>query len=249
MDENLKRTIRDWIEERVDAVGFAPADRFSEAPTGHRPEDICEDANTVIVFGRIVPKGVLKSPSYNLHLLHRSYHSVYPYLDNLGMELANLIEKHGHLAVQIPSFAPLVYKEIEPWGILSLKHAAHLAGLGAFGRNGLLHNPEYGTLLRLGAVVTSAALPGDPVIEEEPCPEECNACLETCPHEAFVKDGSFNKLTCMFNIIKHGIYPLALQSEEGMKNIEMIINTAGYNYWLKCDECLQVCPNNFQEST
>ena len=31
-----------------------------------------------------------------------------------------------------------------------------------------------------------------------------------------------------------------------MKNIQTIINTAGYNYWLKCDECLKVCQTNNQ---
>ena len=44
--------------------------------------------------------------------------------------------------------------------------------------------------------------------------------------------------------IKHATYPLALKDEIGRKHIERIINTAGYNYWLACDECLKVCPLN-----
>ena len=28
------------------------------------------------------------------------------------------------------------------------------------------------------------------------------------------------------------IYPLALKTEKGLQQIERVINTAGYNYWL-----------------
>jgi epoxyqueuosine reductase QueG len=243
MDDGLKRFIVGWLEGRVEAVGFAPVDRFHEAPEAHHPSRICKDAKSVIVFGRTVPRGVLSSPDYGLYLLHRSYHSVYPYLDEVGMDLANRIEAEGHLAVQLPSYAPLVYHGMEPWGILSLKHSAVLAGLGAFGRSGMVYHPRYGSLLRLGAVVTDAEMPGDPMILDDPCPSKCHACQKVCPARAF-QDGSFQKLQCMTYTIRHGIYPLALRDEVGRKNLETIINTAGYNYWIKCNGCLNVCPIN-----
>jgi epoxyqueuosine reductase len=246
MDETLKDSIVDWLKERVDAVGFAPVDRFDEAPEGHHPSRVCKDAKTVIVFGRLMPRAVLSSPEYNLHLLHRSYHTLYPYLDQVGLDLSNFIETHGYPAVQIPGFAPLVIHGMESWGIISLKHAAVAAGLGAFGRNEVVYHPKYASFLRFGAVVTAAQLPGDPFIEEDPCPQECRACLESCPAGAF-QDGAFQKLACTAHTIRHGIYPLALGDEAGLKNIQTIINTAGYNYWLKCDECLKACPNNRQK--
>ena len=133
---------------------------------------------------------------------------------------------------------------MEPWGMLSLKHAAVNAGLGAIGRNGLLHHPRYGTLLRLGAVVTSALLPGDDILSDFPCPENCGACYQSCPSQAFDEAGNFAKLTCLGHTIKHAIYPIALKDEKGLKHIERVINTAGYNYWLDCNACVSVCPNN-----
>jgi epoxyqueuosine reductase QueG len=51
-------------------------------------------------------------------------------------------------------------------------------------------------------------------------------------------------MTCLGHTIKHAIYPLALNSEAGLKKIERVINTAGHNYWIDCDECLKVCPLN-----
>ena len=240
LTDQVKKLAKD---KGADLVGFAPVDRFDQAPESHHPSRVCKEAKTVVVFGRIVPRGVFSSPGYNLHLLHRSYHTLYPYLDELGLDLANDIEAEGYLAVQIPSYAPLVYHGLEPWGIISLKHAAVLAGLGAFGRSGLVYHPRYGSRLRLGAVVTSAAIPGDPLVAENPCPPKCNACQKACPAGAF-DTGSFQKLTCMSYSIRHAIYPLALRDEAGQRNIETVINTAGYNYWLKCDECIKVCPND-----
>ena len=243
MDEDLKKAITEFVSDKLDAVGFAPVDRFDAAPERHHPAKICKDAQTVVVLGKTVPRGMLHSPDYSLYFLHRTYHSVYPFLDDLGLKLSTTIEESGYLAVPLPSFAPLVYHDNVPWGILSLKHAAANAGLGAFGRSGLVYHPKYGSMLRLGAVITNAKMPGDTVIEKDPCPAKCRACMENCPSEAFV-DESFQKMKCLAYTIRHGIYPLAFKTEQGLKNIETVINTAGYNYWLKCNKCLKVCPVN-----
>lgn len=229
-----------WVTE----IGFAPVSRFDRAPDRHHPAAICKNAETVIVFGIVVPRGMLQSPDYSLYFLHRTYHSVYMHLDELGLKLSNFVETRGdYLAVPIPSFAPLVYENMMPWGILSLKHAAVNAGLGAFGKSGLMYHPEHGALLRLSAVITSASLPGDPMFEEEPCPKNCTACREACPSGALY-DGGFKKEICLAYSIKHAIYPLALKAEKELQHIERVINTAGYNYWLTCMACLKVCPLN-----
>jgi len=245
MSEELKKSIVEHLNSRVNAIGFAPVDRFDDAPGMHHPANACKDAQTVIVFGKTVPRGILRSPDYNLYALHRSYHTVYKHLDELALKLCNFVEAQGDfLAVPIPSYAPMVFHGMEPWGILSLKHAAACAGLGAFGRSEQMYHQKYGSLLRLGAVVTNAELPGDPLIDEDPCPPKCNACQQVCPSKAFDNKGKFSKMTCLQYSIKHAIYPLALKDEIGLKHIERVINTAGYNYWLACDECLKVCPLN-----
>jgi epoxyqueuosine reductase len=247
MEVTLKENTIEWLRDKVDAVGFAPVDRFESAPEKHHPSRICKDARTVVVFGCTVPEGMLRSPDYSLYLLHRTYHSVYQYLDGVGLALSTRIESQGnYLAVPVPSFAPLVYHGREPWGILSLKHAAVRAGLGAFGRSGYVFHPRYGGLLRLGAVVTSAPISGDSLddIDRDPCPPKCYACREACPSHAFDQNGNFNKLICVAHTIKHAIYPLALKSEDAMKYLERVTNTAGYNYWIDCHTCLSVCPKN-----
>jgi epoxyqueuosine reductase QueG len=245
MNVELKEAIINTLKNRVSALGFAPVERFAEAPPNHSPADICKGARTVIVFGVPIPKGALTTSPYTLHAVHRSYHTVYRYLDEISLELCNFIESAGaDRAVMIPTYAPMVFQNVEPWGILSLKHAAVLAGLGAFGRSGQVYHPIFGARLRLAAVVTSEDMPGDPMVDASPCPEQCRACLTACPVKALTSDGSFNKMACLSHSVKHAIYPIALKDPQGLRQIERVINTAGHDYWLDCTDCLKVCPNN-----
>ncbi len=245
MDKALKEKLIGEFRPKVSAIGFGPVERFNDAPERHRPADICKDGRTVIVLGITTPRGVLSSPAYNLHVLHRSYHTIYRRLDEISVDLCNFIESHSsYRAVPVPSYAPMVFQGFEPRGILSLKHAAVRAGLGAFGRSGQVYHPDFGSRLRFSAVVTNADLPGNNLIDPDPCPEKCNACWKACPSGAFDETGAFQKFKCLSYTIKHAIYPLALKDEAGRKNIEQIINTAGYDYWIACDECLKACPNN-----
>lgn len=243
MTGELEKRVSGWLDERVDAFGLAPAERFEDAPDEHHPRRICRDAAAVIVYGVTVPRAVLASPAYGLHLLQRSYHTAYSYLDQVGLALSRLLEVLGHPAVVIPSYAPLVFHGLEPWGLLSLKHAAVQAGLGSFGRSGMVYHPRFGSLLRLGAVVTAAPLAGSPKSEVDPCPPDCNACRERCPSGAYVEDG-FQKMVCLGYSIKHGIYRHVLTDDYGRENFEMVVNTTGYNYWIDCTECQKVCPLN-----
>jgi len=53
-----------------------------------------------------------------------------------------------------------------------------------------------------------------------------------------------HRLVCLSHTNKHAIYPLALKDEAGLKNIERVINTAGYDYRISCNACIRACPNN-----
>lgn len=235
--------IVEWLGERVEAVGFSPVERFGEAPEAHHPTRLLEGARSVIVLARAIPAGIFKSPDSGLYFLHRSYHTTYSELDSLALDLTRRIESAGELALPIPAYAPLTVEESGIWGLLSLKHAAVSAGLGAFGRNELVFNEKYGSRLRFGAVVTTAGLEPSPLVDGEPCPPGCTACFKSCPFNAF-EGGRFDKRVCGPSAFFHSIYPLACASDRSAENREMVYNTAGYNYWIKCIECMRVCPLN-----
>ena len=232
----------EWLAGRVDASGIAPVDRFVEAPREHHPSYLLEGAKSVVVTGRAIPRGIFHSPAYGLHLLHRASHSAYNELDSLGLKLAIRLESEGDLAVVVPAYAPLTVSDSGTRGLLSLKHAAVLAGLGSIGRSGLVYKEDFGSLLRFGAVVTTAALGGSPLVDSDPCPAGCTACADACPEGALAPD-FFNKVACALKT-SHSIFQLTMAQDRSPANRELVLNTAGYNYWLNCSECQRVCPLN-----
>ena len=107
----MKQEILEQFRKSVDVIGFASVQRFDAAPHGHHPDRICKNAKTVIVFGKAVPRGMLHSPDYGLFIMHRAYHSMYPYLDEMALAMSHWIEGRGNnLAVPIPSYAPMVFQ-------------------------------------------------------------------------------------------------------------------------------------------
>ena len=65
------------------------------------------------------------------------------------------------------------------------------AGLGEYGRHGLVITPEFGTSVRFGKIFTDAPLAHDRPISfgvKEMC-EICSACVTGCPSKA-IPDGA-----------------------------------------------------------
>ncbi|MCL1834016.1 MAG: hypothetical protein FWG49_05880, partial [Leptospirales bacterium] len=83
-------------------------------------------------------------------------------------------------------------------GLLSLRHAGYLAGLGVIGKNRMLNNPQYGNLIKLGAVITDAELDGDPILEHTFCKDRCKLCIKNCPSAALSEE-AVNQKKCRLN--------------------------------------------------
>jgi ferredoxin len=66
-----------------------------------------------------------------------------------------------------------------------LKLSAFEAGIGVYGRSGLIIHPALGNRIVLGAIMTNAVLEPDGRLEGfEPC-QDCDLCIEMCPAGAF----------------------------------------------------------------
>jgi len=81
------------------------------------------------------------------------------------------------------------------------KLCAHEAGLGVYGRSGLILHPRLGNRIAIGVVLTDAALEPDPKLQGyEPC-QGCSACSDGCPGGAYEPDGcyhgSWSKQRCL----------------------------------------------------
>lgn len=72
--------------------------------------------------------------------------------------------------------------------MISLKNAAYNAGLGVIWENTLLITPEFGNMIWLGAMITTAEIEPDNIITRNPCNDKCKICIDNCPVNAL--DGS-----------------------------------------------------------
>jgi epoxyqueuosine reductase QueG len=215
----IKETIRGF---GADLCGIAPAESFGDVPAGFHPCDIYEKCRSVVVFAKRRPATTLRAISCIPNTLAGSV--MKREVDNLAVAIALKMDEIGVGCVPIPSNDP--YEHWEPelsYGraILSLKHAARLAGLGVLGKSTLLINKDFGNMVQLGAVLVDAELEGDPPATFEGCLPECSLCIESCPVAAI--DGeTVNQQLCR---------PQSLVMTEKGEMLQ------------KCYTCRSVCPH------
>ncbi len=210
----------------ADLCGIAPADRFEGAPEGFHPRDVFPDCESVLVFARRLPSGALYASSSVPYTFTNGV--LWNEIDRIGFLASLRYEEAGIKAVGIPSDDPSEYWEAyrqHAMGIISLRHAGMLAGLGVLGRNTLLKNRRLGNMILLGALLLDAELDGDAVESREACPEDCRICLDACPVGAL--DGK--------TVVQRLCRPLSNHVTE-----------RGFTLF-KCFECRKACPEALGE--
>lgn len=208
-------------EYGADLCGIASIDRFREAPKGYHPTDVLPSCQSVIVLASRFLKSTLDAKSTVPYTTVRNELSTK--MNHLAVELSEYLEDHGIVAIPMNSTGPDEWdaKTNKFRGIISLKHAAVLAGLGKIGKNTLLVNDKYGNMIWLSAVFVGEHLEPDPIAPYEGCIENCSLCLDSCPVKAL--DGiSINQ-------------PLCRNYAFGEHN--------GGEWRIKCYICRKVCPN------
>lgn len=129
---------------------------------------------------------------------------------------------------------------------LAEKALARRAGLGFIGKNHLLTNPQIGSFLLLGELITNLPLePDSPLPQKNYC-GTCDKCLTACPTGAISEGQPFNANKCIsYLTIEH-----KGRIAKGLK--------PKVNYIFGCDICIKACPYNekapickkdFQQST
>lgn len=142
----------------ADLCGIAPVARFTHAPAGFRPQDIFPATQAVVVIAKRFPDGVFASPSPVPYT--SACDVMLQEVLRISCMLALRLQEAGLTAVPIPSepYTSWDAGNSEGRGILSLRHAGHLAGLGVLGKNTLLINERYGNRITLGALLVDAVL-------------------------------------------------------------------------------------------
>ncbi|NOU18487.1 MAG: epoxyqueuosine reductase [Bacteroidales bacterium] len=203
--------------------GVAPINRFNDAPKGFGPLDLYPQTQSVIAFAKQIPKSSLDLSTNIPYTVVEQI--VLQETNRIALELMLLIESHGFSAVIVPS-EPYEYWDSESRtgkGLVSLKHIGYKCGIGVFGKNHLLYNPQVGSLMKLGAVLTDAVLEPDAIMEVESCKANCHLCITKCPSGA-ISESDVNQFKC-----------------RGFSSGK----TAKGDYVYSCNMCRKVCPNVF----
>lgn len=140
--------------------------------------------------------------------------------------LKNLIEEY------YPNSLNLLTVDTKP--VLE-KQWARRAGIGWQGKNSLIINPEYGSYMFLGTIISSVEI--SPSIPMKNYCGDCRKCLENCKTGAIVKEKVIDCRKCLSY--------LTLEEKEVDKisdNYKELI----YPFLFGCDDCQICCPFNQQ---
>jgi len=217
--EISSETIKEYgIEVGASVVGIAASKDFDFAPKGFKPEDTMKGCLSVIVLGSPFPQEAIIDDSVEYIDVRKEINEK---MNDIAKNVAKKIKAEGYKARAINGMGGK-WVDGKQFGLVSLKHAAELAGLGTVTRNYLLTNPEYGNLLWFSAVLTDADLTPDEKIQAIDC-DNCNKCVEMCPSNALDNFGLFGKDECSKTMMK-------------MENRK---------WKIKCFLCREVCPHRF----
>lgn len=166
------------------------------------------------------PAGDPLSPVVARYARGRDYHGVFE-------------EKLEALAGTVRELAPDVgVKPYVDYGPVLERAHAQRAGLGWIGKNTVLIDPDLGSYLLLGELLTTLDLPADEAFTADRC-GSCTRCLEACPSDAIRGPRQLDSRRCIsyLTIELQGPIPERLRPAIG-------------NRVFGCDICQEVCPWN-----
>jgi len=184
---DLKSALKQFVKD-FGAYTMRVADGsrgFENALSGCRPKDVMENCNSVVVFAVYVGFDYYRSVKIE-NKTAGDDRIMNIFSDWLQYKVAEHLKEKGFCAV-VPSGYFNREKFIRR---LSAKLAAYEAGLGVYGRCGIIITSKYGPKVNFGMVLTDANLkPDGRLTDFNPC-LKCQVCATLCPPKAIREDVS-----------------------------------------------------------
>ena len=214
--EPYERAERAIAERRAEGLFADMSFTFARPEISCHPERLLEGARSVVsaALSYYLPG---PEPSAGEGRLAR--HAWRDYYAELRLRLAALGERIGGAYRVLVDSSEHVDRE-----------AAVRAGVGFFGKNGLVIAPRLGSWIVLGTLVSDVAIePGEPLGRD--C-GACRLCIEACPTAALVQDGVLDARLCLsYWTQARKALPVPMRERMG---------ASVYG----CDICQRVCPWN-----
>ncbi|MFW9973364.1 MAG: hypothetical protein ACFFDF_24485 [Candidatus Odinarchaeota archaeon] len=210
-DKDLTKILINYAKKiGIDVIGFADPEELIKFNQSNSPETYLANCKTVIIVAIHIFDIILDAWTED-KITKKSHHFLDSILENRLNLIKDFLHERNFKSVIIP-YVPGLY----------LKDAAVLAGLGPIGKNNLLLTENFGSQIRLRALVTDAPLNiGHPVKNNIYC-HDCNICIQSCPINA-LSGGVYNKELCL------------------SYNISNLVKISKYtSIW--CNICIEACP-------
>jgi len=240
---------------RLGAVAVGVSSVASLLKANAVDSNILASAKKILVIACAHSRAALDSK--NLQVKQNDTMATYEKVRTISKELAMTLEGQGYSALAIPPFLPMDMSDGKYGmvGSVDLRRAAVEAGIGSYGRSGLVLVKGFGPRVRLGGVLTSAPLKPTRKKVASLCPEECRVCLSGCPGKALLGKGKVDKRACgrvifqfglrgMIKFVGEMIEASAEKKAELLKSYpfrELWQTLASGNYYF-CFECQALCP-------
>ncbi|MCK5226319.1 MAG: tRNA epoxyqueuosine(34) reductase QueG [Planctomycetes bacterium] len=190
------------------------------------PSELMKNAHSIICVGLNYTPQKIKTNSQNSAAIgkvanYAQYEDYHPFIKKQLFKLADFIKSltKENLKFKIcVDSAPLAERAI-----------AARAGLGFIGKNHTLINPEIGSQILLGEIITTLKLEIDEPIKNSCC--DCDKCITSCPTGALSADGKFDATKCISY----------LTIEYKGRIVSELTGKIG-NHIFGCDECIMACP-------
>lgn len=222
-DPAVHDAFREWL-----ARGFAgPMTGWLERHEAlrRRPEGLLPGARSVIMLATDHPPPPPSDP-----MAGRGRVAAYARGDDYHPALRRRVNRLGAwLEARVPGCRTRGVVDSAPF---PEREFAWLAGLGWFGKNCMLIDPDAGSWFLLTALLTDLDLPASDPIRVDHC-GTCTACLDACPTAAFVAPRVLDARRC-----------ISALSIEQRTAVDPALRPLLGDHVFGCDVCQEVCPWN-----
>lgn len=208
-----------------EAKGFLSGFEEKEIEKRVNPKYLMDDCKTIISAGisyNVDTSSMKQEESMKYKCIiskaswGQDYHNV---LKSKLKEVSNFIENnYNGKALVFVDTGPLVEREI-----------ARRAGIGFIGKNCSIINPEFGSFVFIGEILTNIYIEPDSPLEDG-C-GDCNICIKACPSGALCAPYTLDAKKC-----------ISFMTQD--KNMSFEHNGKFKSSIYGCDICQNVCPKN-----